>query len=564
MFEAVRGIIQAAIFRHARQPSRATYGEPFPICSLYYTNHDTRVDQNSTVVINDELEESTWLSVDPAMGEFFKPSLHHHEANKKQLGSGTVSSVAIAHADDETNQADIKELPTLADFVLQQRTLSVPCYLLRPAIRNRDFYGRQDVLEEIDKALLPRSRTPNSAGEELRSFALSGLGGIGKTQVAIEYAFSRKASFDAIFWIEADESTQLAEGFGRIAAQFGFSDTADADRVVSRNIALEWLANPRKRLPRGSESESNDVHVTDSEATWLVIFNNADNLELLQSYWPVGSSGSILITTRDPFARRGRAGKDLESFSTTDAAALLLMKLSAFQDSPQSKQTSIALATRLGGLPLAIVQIAALVDRLDMTIQEFLDFYEKQVTIINLAQKQPEFLQDRYRHSLLTVWALEYLEPSTTILLRIMSFLNPDRIQESLFTHNLPHDLQPGFPIGDEAYITARADMLRVSLVKRNKDEKELVLHRLVQDVVQAQMKPSEAIATFEVTVRLLVNAWPTPTLRFDHNSATWEKSELLLQHIVRVERLYQKHEMWEVSERAKRDLAQLLLFAGW
>lgn len=239
-----------------------------------------------------------------------------------------------------TVKSSFEQLPTLADFVSQEKTLQVPYHMLKPAVRNPGFYGRQEILQQIDTALLPKSQKQETSQEGLQLFALCGLGGVGKTQVATEYAFSRRSSYDAIFWVEADEPTQLAEGFARIAAQLGFTDASDKDRVVSRKVALEWLSSPLKRRIGGSSTFIGSLDPEHAEATWLLVFNNADNLDLLRNYWPLSSYGSILITTRDPFARRARPGVDLDCFPTSDAAALLRKSLTSSNDTPENLESS--------------------------------------------------------------------------------------------------------------------------------------------------------------------------------------------------------------------------------
>lgn len=464
----------------------------------------------------------------------------------------------------QSSHAKIEQLPTLADFVLQQSSLPIPCYLLSPAVRNSDFFGREDVLQDIDRCLLPNARPARSNAAQLQTYAICGLGGVGKTQVAIEYVFSRKTKFDAIFWIESDEPTQLAEGFSRIAAQLGFSDAADVDRVNSRNIALEWLASPLIRTRRDSKTNQNVTQDDIPKASWLLVFNNADDLHILQKYMPSGCYGSVLITTRDPVGNRSGSGKDLNSFLPDDAASLLLKRLPSVGKNAENKRLAIDLVSRLGGLPLAIVQVAAFIERYSMTLPEFMRFYDKETSISKVAQVKSASFDDHYQHSLFTVWALERFEPQTLLMLRTMSFLNPDRIQESLFTEDFTDLAHYGLPVDDDAYLSARADLLKVSLAKRNKDDNELVLHRLVQDVVRVQMTESDAVAAFEVTMRMLRKGWPTTLMRFDHDATTWPKSELILQHIVKIQRVYLKHPKWNISNSGIRDFCQLLLFGGW
>lgn len=82
-------------------------------------------------------------------------------------------------------------------------------------VRNKDFFGRESVLAELDKWILPpstdKARFDSRPGNQ-KHVVLCGMGGIGKTSIAMEYAFSRKRLFDAIFWIRADETAKLEQG----------------------------------------------------------------------------------------------------------------------------------------------------------------------------------------------------------------------------------------------------------------------------------------------------------------------------------------------------------------
>lgn len=437
----------------------------------------------------------------------------------------------------------------------------MPYRLLKGVAKNHSFFGRKVILDEMDKVLLPPAqRGQSSLNNSLQCFAICGLGGVGKTQVAIEYVFSRQSHFDAIFWIEADEGTKIDEVFGNIAAQLGYNDDSDKDRVISRSLVLEWLSNPLKR-----PDSSNGVVPSDSpDATWLMVFNNVDDLELLTSYWPIGASGSILMTSRDPLAKNDCSGVDLESFLTTDAAAFLRLKLK-LDDSPENLRESITLAERFGGLPLAISQIAALIARWEMTLKEFLEFYEKETSKVAVAKDNPAFLRDNYyRHSLFTVWAFETLNSQALTILQIISFLNPNRIQEYLFADTVPENAPSNFPSDATEYILARKELTKVSLVRRIKEDNELIVHRLVQDVVQTHMTSTVATDTFALAVSLIIKAWPTGFMQFDHDMTTWERSEELLQHILKLHHAYQNHPSWTHSLHTMREFAKLLLFAGW
>jgi hypothetical protein len=546
MLQAIKTLIANALrwastrhFTSSRQPSSNNHG------------------RNESV--NDVLSEDSW----------------HNAADQKSQEDRSESDVYVKLA-----KRSRAEMAVLSGLSSGHKSLKVPYSMLKPSERNPQFFGRQDLLCLMDDALLPRNGPPSgqAAGQvSCRGFAICGLGGVGKTELAREFAFSRQHEFDAVFWIEAEQATQLSEGFAIIASQLGYTD-ADQDRVVSRNVAREWLRNPVKRSdsqhrqgPSGDGEDS--AEEDDEEVSWLLIFNNADDLELLEEYWPPTQKGSILITSRDPMAKHGREGIDLEPLEREDAA-ILLRRLTNTAESPQDSQVSLDIAARLGSLPLAITQIAAFIARWEMTLAEFLRFFDRQTSIENVAKGRPPELpsRDQYKHSLFTVWTLERLSPQGLTVLELLSFLNPDSIQESLINPH-PPSLPPGagaapkpegLPATDDEYLAARLDLTRVSLVRRNKAEARLTLHRLVQDVVRSQMPSARAVQVLEWTTLLVLQAWPTGFLRFDHDTATWNASEELLPHILKLKGFFQAYSGHMDSAEAQQNLARLLLFAGW
>lgn len=108
---------------------------------------------------------------------------------------------------------DWEILPILNGFATERRVAKLPCFMVETPVRNNDFYGRQDTLQKLDRHLLPSKAVDFSVErEELKHVVICGIGGMGKTSIAIEYAFSRRDRFDAVFWIRADEVTKLEQG----------------------------------------------------------------------------------------------------------------------------------------------------------------------------------------------------------------------------------------------------------------------------------------------------------------------------------------------------------------
>ncbi len=146
----------------------------------------------------------------------------------------------------------------------------------------------------------------------------------------------------------------------------------------------------------------------------------------------------------------------------------------------------------------------------------------------------------------------------------VLSFLNPDSIKESLVSPPLPYQPPTDFPTSTDDYLMARLDLTKTSLVRRTKAVSQLTLHRLVQEVVRAQMTDDKTVQTLDFTTRLVLDAWPTGFLRFDHDTATWNISEELLPHIIKLQDFCEKSPGRITSQQTKQNMAKLLLFAGW
>ena len=263
-------------------------------------------------------------------------------------------------------------------------------------------------MEHLAAELLPSKNIVKASGTiTIRQFALCGFGGIGKTEIARESSRRHKASFDAIFWVVASEIVKLNHQYQQISLALGLEDVSECkSQVFSREIVKGWLSNPRKHLS-GSD-EFVQPGQARSEATWLLIFDNADDPIILADYWPQGS-GSILVTSRDPFAKS-------------------MFTISNGSEDDTARQISDA----LGGVPLAISQMAGIIRRQDLALSEFFELYTDHEECANLYGKKFNTKLVTYRHSLSTVWAYEKLNPQSRQLLELITFLDPDVIGEDL------------------------------------------------------------------------------------------------------------------------------------
>ncbi|GFF56426.1 LOW QUALITY PROTEIN: hypothetical protein IFM46972_10510 [Aspergillus udagawae] len=148
---------------------------------------------------------------------------------------------------------------------------------------------------------------------------------------------------------ESRKAIEQSERLKRLT--LGLEDPSESR--VRLGIAKGWLSNPRKHLSVSDELAQLGQAV--SEATWLLIFDNAGGPMILADYWPQGS-GSILITSRDPLAKsmftRRPSGLDLGPLSQQDSLSVF-NHLTTISNEPEDTATR-QIADALGGVPRAI------------------------------------------------------------------------------------------------------------------------------------------------------------------------------------------------------------------
>ncbi|MEU9170887.1 FxSxx-COOH system tetratricopeptide repeat protein [Streptomyces sp. NPDC048420] len=189
-------------------------------------------------------------------------------------------------------------------------------------LRNPHFTGRDAVIEAVRRAVLAERRTSVQA--------LHGAGGIGKTQVALEYAYRFAEQYDLVWWVDAEQTEQVPARYAELAAQVGEAKP-DAGAETNARYALEYLRTHDR---------------------WLIVLDNAEDPRQLRAWLPEGS-GHVLITARDPAWKRIVPDLALGVFSRKESLTYLERQLPTV-----TEQTADALADALGDLPLALAQAA--------------------------------------------------------------------------------------------------------------------------------------------------------------------------------------------------------------
>lgn len=159
------------------------------------------------------------------------------------------------------------------------------CLGQSPYINSQLFIGRKSELEEMWEILRPIEES-----REQRLLVLGGMGGIGKTQLAIAFAKQHSNEYDSVFWLNASSETALKDSFRSIAGLlFDMQDPGALNREDLPMQVLRWLSNVKN-------------------TQWLLIFDNYDEPSQfdVRNYYPPVSHGAIIVTARGPNLLGGR------------------------------------------------------------------------------------------------------------------------------------------------------------------------------------------------------------------------------------------------------------------
>ncbi|KAF2810563.1 uncharacterized protein BDZ99DRAFT_386857, partial [Mytilinidion resinicola] len=442
----------------------------------------------------------------------FQPDkLPPKQSTELRQSSAVEHTPGSASSTDQTTVGREESDINREDHVQVKTGVQLPFSHVAAITRNPEFFGREEVLVEIDRHLLSdvngKSGVDSKNGPLAtpKSFVMSGMGGMGKTEIAIEYTFSRRQNFDAVFWVTADTTRKLADQFLAIAKELGLDRDGDnkLDEIAAREKVKAWLADPTGYYPREDSFK-------DAPISWFFVLDNADDPDVLYDWIPTHGPGSVLVTSRYPYLKESsyslNKGLELVSLDVGIAAAML-RKLSKRETVIDTNAASNRIAELLGGLPLAISQMSAVIRRKHLSLLEFEQYYPDNSK--NLHSTRINGAMGNYQHTVWTTWAVEQLSPATLALLNILSVLDPDCIPEKVLTKSAKDVSLKDYPSTKGKYFEARAELIHSSLVVRNMATNELRIHRLVQDVVKQRLSQDQLHDMFANAAILLSGVWP-------------------------------------------------------
>ncbi|KAG9240863.1 hypothetical protein BJ878DRAFT_536863 [Calycina marina] len=422
---------------------------------------------------------------------------------------------------------------------------NLPCHSL-PYGLNPQFLERSEEVSQVRAALDP---DPTEDGYELKVLAIHGLGGVGKSQVALHYANISMKLFDVIVWIPSETHVKMAQAIANFAVKLGIprNDTnAKEGDIQMVTKVKEWLNS--------------------SSRTFLLIFDNAEDISVVLPVWPSSNRGSILVTTRSSSTASKRASNilHLNSFDP-EAGKQALSTLTGLAAKTEVEVAALSNICRvLGGLPLAMVQISQFIRERGLNYEEFLRLYEKSASKIHARGETPQ----EYNHTLSTVWAmsLEKLSLESEHLLSLLAFFDPDQIFERLLTNaraSLKDDCFD-FLIDDFDFGDAVSALLKLSFIDRSSAQKSLSIHRLVQTTVLSGLPKDRANFFLTATIQLLSsgfpNTWGVTGHQQGHGWESWESCGEVLPHVQNLIEIVKRQEL---KPESAEKFAELIFRVG-
>ncbi len=410
-----------------------------------------------------------------------------------------------------------------------------------PFLRNPYFTGREQFLQRLHRILAARDTVTLS-----QTRAICGLGGIGKTQTALEYAYRYADEYEAVLWVRADSYETLTSDFALLATTLDLREKEGNDQFLVIAAVKCWLQ---------------------AHGPWLLIFDHADDPTMVADFLPRRAYGAILLTTRSQITGPSIKKLTLEKMSQEEGVTFLLRRIASDEEheradltasvSEREQQAAQELWSLMDGLPLALDQAGTYIEARQSSLTEYVEIYRThRATLL----RERGRTATEYPDSVATTWSLafqrvEQKNPTAAELLRLCAFLSPEAIPEELLTEGAAYTtaLLQTLAVSPLALHEAIGTLRAYSLIQREPETRLLSVHRLVQAVLQDALDESEKRAWVERAL-LAINAV------FPHIEwGIWPQCDRLLPHaLLATHFIEQYHITSQESERLLRELGYL------
>jgi tetratricopeptide (TPR) repeat protein len=405
----------------------------------------------------------------------------------------------------------------------------VPYRAVAPRLHNLPFSSLGDLLKGRDDEL--RNLDAGQTTAITQAQTISGLGGIGKTRLAVEYAWRSGERYEAAFFVVAESPQTLRANLAHLARPELLDLPEHGAAAAGQSLAavLRWLREHDR---------------------WLLILDNVDTPEAqaaVMEVLPSLAAGRVLVTTRirdwAPVVHR----QLLERLAPDEAQRYLLDRTAGDRVAAgDDRELACRLADKLGGLPLALAQAAAYIAHYQTSLAGYLQAWEKERDDV-LTWHDPAVMQ--YPASVAATWQTTFRQlcPLATAVLRLAAFLALDPIPVAIFEQGEALVAEAVGLLGEETTAAAAdsdrpaeahavhtlkdaiASLAACSLVTRK--GAGFTVHRMVQEVLRAGIPERWRGDWIERSLRLVAASCPAES----DDVRTWQTWDLLRPHAVRI-----------------------------
>ena len=391
---------------------------------------------------------------------------------------------------------------------------SVPVIWGDVPTRNKNFTGRDDILERLREgvssrvtAVLPESGPPSSQNDPGNPIpqGVHGWGGVGKTAIAIEYAYRYRSDYDLVWWIAADQLPSVRGSLAELAQRLGLeaSPAAGVDGLI---------AAVRDALRRG-----------EPYGRWLIVFDNADQPEEIKDLIPNGF-GDVLITSRNHRWESVIRTVPMDVFQPQESRDFLLKRVRKGLTETDADR----LARELGHLPLALEQAGAMLAETGMPADEYLRLLKD-----HAAEIMNEGPPSGYPRSMTAAWtlsvdAVKRSRPQALEVLRCCAFFGPEPIPRDVFRLGVQETGTAVAQVLSNPIATASVmrELARYALITL--DGNAVKVHRLIQALVRDELSAEQQRAYRHEAHLIMASAVPNDP----DDATTWPRFQDLMPHV--------------------------------
>ena len=371
--------------------------------------------------------------------------------------------------------------------------------------RNPRFTGRETELRRL------REQLRDSGTAILSPVSLHGLGGVGKTQLALEYAYRFKADYDLVWWVNCGQpqfiDASIADLAERFRDAFAIAEPVPGDITAASRQVLEMLSTG------------------DPAQRWLLVYDNAEDIDAVLPHLPTGG-GQVLITSRNRAWADQARSVSVDVFTRAESTAHLRSRVPSLSEGDANR-----VAEALGDLPLAVSAAGAWLAETGVTVSDYLDALGQQGHRVLSASPVANYPIPLGSAWDLSLNRLRERSPAAARLFELCSVMAPSIASELLFSHAMAGVLAPYDAALSEPILIGRLvqEINRLALITLDTEEGEVHVHQLVQAVVRDRMSDEDLSEARLDVHRVLAATRPDRSV---DNPETWPRFRAIWPHL--------------------------------